>query len=92
MIGESLDSKAEKRAKPGTKLFEQQERYWKSGYYGRGFVQITWKLNYKKFGYLLGLDLVKIPYLALDKSIAAKILCVGMSRGLFTGNKISDYI
>ena len=33
-------------------------------YYGRGFVQVTWKANYAKFGRLLSVDLVSQPELA----------------------------
>ena len=30
-------------------------------YYGRGFVQLTWKNNYATYGQLLGVDLVNEP-------------------------------
>jgi hypothetical protein len=60
-------------------------------YYGRGFVQLTWKTNYKKMGDLLGVDLVKYPEKALEIDIAAQVLFVGMTRGIFTGKKLSDY-
>ena len=31
------------KAKPGTYVWEQyQKKYWDTGYYGRGFIQITW--------------------------------------------------
>ena len=61
-------------------------------YYGRGYVQITWKANYLKFSELLGVDLVKEPNMALKESIAADILVLGFRDGLFTGHKISDFI
>ena len=80
------------RAKQGTEVWYIQEKYWGSGYYGRGFVQITWKDNYAKFSKILGVDLVGNPDLALDSDIAAKIAVIGMMRGLFTGKKLSDYI
>jgi len=60
-------------------------------YYGRGFSQITWKTNYEKFSKLLGVDLVNNPDLALDCKIATDILFEGMTRGIFTGKKLSDY-
>lgn len=60
-------------------------------YYGRGFVQLTWKGNYEKLGFLLGVDLYNKPELALDLEISTKILFLGMFQGLFTGKKLSDY-
>lgn len=66
--------------------------YWSTGYFGRGYTQITWKYNYKKFSPIVGVDLVAEPSKALEPDIAAKILIVGMKDGLFTGKKLSDYI
>jgi len=60
-------------------------------YYGRGFVQLTWKENYTKFAKLLGADLVNAPELALDLTNATKVMFVGMTKGLFTGKKLGDY-
>lgn len=59
-------------------------------YLGRGYVQLTWEANYKKFGDLLGIDLVGNPDMALEKETAFKIMCLGMIDGLFTGCKLSD--
>ena len=55
----------------------------KQTYYGRGYVQLTWKDNYQKFGNLLGLNLVNKPELALDPDISLKITLIGMEKGLF---------
>jgi hypothetical protein len=60
-------------------------------YYGRGFVQLTWKANYRKFATLLNIDLVGNPALALGLDVATQILFVGMIKGLFTGKKLADY-
>ena len=65
-------------------------------YYGRGFVQITWKENYKKLGDLLGIDLVNNPDLALNCDHAVSILLEGMykgasKRGDFTGKSLENY-
>lgn len=54
-------------------------------YFGRGYVQLTWYANYSRFEKLLGVALTEQPQLALDPVIAAKILKIGMERGLFTG-------
>jgi hypothetical protein len=60
-------------------------------YYGRGFVQLTWYENYEKFGNLLSIPLLENPELALNVDISAKILVLGMRKGLFTGKKLDDY-
>ena len=60
-------------------------------YYGRGFVQLTWRENYAKLGKLLGLDLVGHPELAMEPGTAAEIMCLGMEKGLFTGKSLGDY-
>ena len=61
-------------------------------YYGRGYVQLTWEDNYRKYSVLLGIDLVKNPDLAMEPSNALFILVHGFKTGTFTGRKISDYI
>jgi len=43
---------------------------------GRGFVQITGRLNYTKYGHAMGVDLAANPDLALDPKIAAGILAL----------------
>lgn len=80
------------RARRGTPLYEQQNRYWPSGYYGRGFVQLTWESNYRKMGDFLGVDLVGSPDKALQPEYAARIIVYGMMNGSFTGKKLSQYI
>lgn len=60
-------------------------------HYGRGYVQLTWASNYKKMEDLLGYPLLHQPDLALRPDIAAKILFEGMTRGSFTGQKLSDF-
>ncbi|MGE3775086.1 MAG: glycoside hydrolase family 19 protein [Gammaproteobacteria bacterium] len=59
-------------------------------YYGRGFVQLTWKNNYARAGTALGVDLVGQPDLALDPALATRIMFLGMQRGWFTGRKLAD--
>lgn len=61
-------------------------------YFGRGFVQLTWKENYRKQGLRIGKDLVAYPDLVLDMNVASDILVWGMKHGEFTGRKLSDYI
>jgi len=61
-------------------------------YYGRGFVQITWKENYAKFSKQLNEDFVKNPDLVMLPKYAFKILIDGFINGDFTGKKITDFI
>jgi putative chitinase len=60
-------------------------------YRGRGYSQITGKVNYEKFSKLLKIDLVNKPELAMEPKNAAKILILGIRDGIFTGRKFSDY-
>lgn len=64
-------------------------------YYGRGFVQLTWKRNYDVMGRLLKVDLVNHPDRAMELPIATQILFEGMLRaesgvGDFTGMALED--
>ncbi|WP_343684127.1 hypothetical protein [Asticcacaulis sp.] len=60
-------------------------------YCGRGYVQITWAVNYRNMGLRLGLPLFDKPELALDPDVAAQIMFTGMTEGAFTGKKLADY-
>jgi hypothetical protein len=63
-------------------------------YYGRGYVQLTWKANYEKMGQALNLgnDLVIHPEKALLPETAYAIMSYGMRNGSFTGRKLRDFI
>ncbi len=54
-------------------------------YIGGGFVQITHKTNYEKYG------IADNPDMALDPEVAVYILIHGMVNGVFTGRKLSHY-
>lgn len=74
----------------GAAKFQKGLRYYP--YFGRGFVQLTWKANYQKAKDLFGVDFVGQPDLALRPDLAAKIMFSGMTQGWFTGKKLADYI
>lgn len=86
--------------RPAARITPMEEfggaRYLKSKayypYYGRGFVQLTWRVNYQREGKRLGLDLLRYPEKALEPAIAANIAIHGMKTGSFTGKKLDDYI
>lgn len=65
--------------------------YWRDGFFGRGPIMITHRDNYAKLGRRLNVGLAGNPDLALDPRIGADIAVIGMSEGLFTGKKLSDY-
>lgn len=74
---------------------EHLSRYYP--YYGRGYVQVTWKDIYQQLNLVLGLagtdsDLIKYPDKALEPQIAYRMLEYGMLTGTFTGKKLSEYI
>ena len=59
-------------------------------FYGRGYVQLTWKANYERADRELKLNgsLNANLDLALNPDIAAKIMVKGMQEGWFAGDKI----
>jgi hypothetical protein len=61
-------------------------------YYGRGFVQLTWKENYLKASKYFGKDFVANPDEVMEPETSALILVVGMLEGWFTGKALKDYI
>lgn len=61
-------------------------------YAGRGYVQLTWKSNYKRAADECGVDLVAYPDKAMDPKIAAKIMRCGMEEGWFTGKRFDSYL
>lgn len=90
----SSDAQAKSRleaAWKSGKLGSVKTPYWRDGWFGRGFIQLTHKVNYEKLGDELDVDLVSNPALAMDPAISARIAIVGMTRGLFTGKKLTDY-
>lgn len=65
-------------------------------YCGRGYVQLTWRNNYRRMGDLLKTPLEQNPDLAMRHDVAAGILFEGMlraqsGRGDFTGKALEDY-
>lgn len=67
----------------GSQKYLRSKKYWP--YIGRGFVQLTWKYNYEKYG------IADEPELALDLTFASHVLIHGMVNGIFTGKKLSNY-
>lgn len=84
--------KASKTKNPG--IWKLQQRYWPSGYFGRGLVQTTWEENYRKIGNRLGVGemFVQKPDLLLESQWAYEALVIGMVYGLYRPpHKLSKY-
>ena len=63
-------------------------------FYGRGYVQLTWRRNYELMGRTFKIDLsssAQAADRALQPELAARIMFKGMEEGLFTGKKLGDY-
>lgn len=60
-------------------------------YCGRGYVQITWYVNYEKASRVVGYDLIADPDAAMRPEFAAPIMFLGMRDGWFTGHSLSRY-
>jgi hypothetical protein len=80
----------------GTKVtvIDDQNVSHENTYYGRGYVQLTWKENYQKMGRALNLgdQLMFFPERVLDPDTAYKIMSYGMRNGSFTGARLATYI
>jgi hypothetical protein len=61
-------------------------------YYGRGYVQLTWRDNYAMFTKITGADLLRNPDLAMRPDIAYRIMSHGMRKGTFTGVSLGTFI
>jgi putative chitinase len=102
--GQTFQPVKEKRASKdkNPRLWKIQNRYWSSGFFGRGYVQITWEKNYQKAGERLAGTaftlasgdltveadtLVNQPELVLQPPIAYAIAARGMREGWFTGKE-----
>lgn len=82
----------ERRCSVGSTCWYAQEKYWHTGYYGRGLTQLTWQRNYQKMSDIFGVDFVSNPDLVLQTKYAAPILVYGMMNGTFSRKKLGDYI
>jgi putative chitinase len=89
------------------RLYALQQRYWPSGYFGRGYVQLTWDYNYRNAGQKLAGETFRVngaavtiapttflqqPDYLLDPAISYRIASRGMREGWFTGKRLSQFI
>lgn len=89
-VGSNMMPVKEIKAKPTSQVWiEWQSKYWGTGFYGRGYAQLTLEGNYRQFSKLLYGDdrLVKKPDLVLDPEVGYKILATGCVKGMFRRRK-----
>lgn len=79
-------SDADARARLSHRPYAQAVPPHGHAYYGRGYVQLTWKDNYAAQEAKLGVPLVADPDLALKSEIAIQVLVGGMMAGDFNGH------
>lgn len=75
----------EKRERANSPRRANQDRYWVTGFYGRGQVQTTWEDNYRKLGKALGVGemFVQNPDLLLTAEWSYESLVYGLSTGMY---------
>jgi putative chitinase len=84
------------------KLRELQDRYWNTGFYGRGYAQITWRRNYLRLGTELAGQTIggivvdaetftRDPDLLLRPEFAYPSLVLGMLGGWY-GTKLDRWV
>ena len=76
--------------KPIAEYGGAKQRY--APYYGRGYVQLTWKYNYAKYSDKLHQDYVSNPDQVMQPDVSLFVIVDGMKNGVFTGKTLGDYI
>lgn len=67
----------------GGEAYLRSKRYYP--WVGEGLVQVTWEVNHRKFG-------ATKPGQMLSWPIALRAIFDGMTKGMFTGKRLADYI
>lgn len=85
------------RAYQQGRLKQVKKPYWRvdsdgKSWFGRGYVQITHKDNYRRVGDRIGVDLVEDPSRALNPDVAATIMVIGCQEGLFSGRRLGEFL
>ena len=60
---------------------------------GRGYVQLTGRLNYTRYSDIAGLQLARLPIIVMNwPALSVFIIVDGMVRGIYTGRRLSDFV
>ncbi len=74
----------------GAEAYRKTLRYYP--WYGRGFCQLTWEVNYLSAGEKLDLDFIADPDAVMAPEASAKIIVHGSMEGWFTGRALTYYV
>jgi len=87
-------SDAQARYRLRHKKYAQSVPPYGHAYYGRGYVQLTWRYNYESQEARTGFPLVQYPDLALRTDVAVDVLVNGMMTGAFNryGHGLAHYV
>lgn len=89
-IGRLLEKRALKSGKPVPPNYALPDSNGQR-YYGRGYIQVTFKKNYERAGDKLGIDLVNNPDKVLDVEVASKLLVRAMLEGWYGSRRPLSY-
>jgi len=60
---------------------------------GRGYVQLTGRLNYTRYSEISGLQLARLPIIVMNwPALSVFIIVDGMLRGVYTGRRLADFV
>jgi hypothetical protein len=60
---------------------------------GRGYVQLTGRLNYTRYTEITGLELVKLPIILMNRcALSVFVIVDGMTRGIYTGRRLDEFV
>jgi peptidoglycan hydrolase-like protein with peptidoglycan-binding domain len=60
---------------------------------GRGYVQLTGRLNYKRYTEITGLELLKLPVILMNwPPLSVFVIVDGMMRGVYTGQRLDEFV
>jgi hypothetical protein len=60
---------------------------------GRGYVQLTGRLNYTRYSEIAGLQLARLPIIVMNwPALSVFIIVDGMLRGVYTGRRLADFV
>jgi predicted chitinase len=60
---------------------------------GRGYVQLTGRLNYTRYTEIAGLQLARLPIMVMNwPALSVFIIVDGMVRGIYTGRRLSEFV